>query len=91
MLTLDAAIFFVLFCTSCTRPRLQHAELVGVFLCVCVLVRVPACVYVCVHRTPAQTTASSWIWVSGTSSVSSPPNASSRLWNSPSGCQVSPP
>lgn len=46
---------------------------------------------VCVFRTPAQTTVFSWIWDFGTSSASSPPNASSRLWNLPSGCQVSPP
>lgn len=48
-------------------------------------------VCVCVVRTPAQTTVSSSTWVYGTSSASSPQNASSRLWNLPRGCRASPP
>lgn len=41
-------------------------------------------------RTPAQTTGSTWTSACGTSSVISPPSASSRWWSSPRECLVSP-
>lgn len=47
------------------------------------------CLISSMRRATAQSTASPWMSVCGTSSVSCPPNASLRRWSSPNSCQAS--